>query len=246
LETSKKELQEKVEELKKATDFKNRIFSIIGHDLRGPIGTISSILSLAMEDQLSEEKRQLMLSLTKESAVATYSLLENLLIWANNEQGDISYNSQNLYFRELVQDNVNLLKEKASEKSIELFLEIEKSLQVYADYNTVDTIVRNLLSNALKFTYKNGRIEISAINKNGFVEISVVDNGIGIGAANLKKILDTDIHYTDRGTHGEKGSGLGLALCFEFIKMNKGSYQIHSQEGQGTRFVFTLPGAVNQ
>lgn len=245
LEAKKEELQEKVEELKKATAFKNKIFSIIGHDLRGPIGTISSIISLAMEDQLSEEKRQLMLSLTKESAVATYSLLENLLIWANSEQGEISYIPKNISIDEMVQGNINLLSEKAAEKSIILEKNIDPSVVVYADYNTLDTIIRNLLSNALKFTNECGRVNISASQKDHEVEIAVTDTGMGISDENLQKILDSDIHFTYKGTKGEKGSGLGLMLCLEFIKMNKGNYQINSEVGKGTRFTFTLPVAQN-
>ncbi|MEN8120692.1 MAG: tetratricopeptide repeat-containing sensor histidine kinase [Bacteroidota bacterium] len=234
-------LKETNTELKKATDFKNKMFSIIGHDLRGPIGTISSIVSLALEGKLSEDKKQLMLSSTKESAVAAFTLLENLLIWANNEQGIINYEPTNLKLFKIADNNIKLLKETADKKNIDVSVKIENNLEVFADYNTLETIFRNLISNAIKYSHKKGKIIISAKKNPDNIEISVTDTGIGMNSDEKKVILDAEKHHSNPGTGGEKGSGLGLQLCFEFIKMNKGDYHIVSEKGKGTCFIFTLP-----
>jgi len=241
LKVKKDELQGTISKLKKAIGYKHKIFSIIAHDLRGPIGTISSIISLVLDNQLSEEKRKKLLSTTKESTVATYTLLENLLIWANNEQGKINFKPQSLILVGIIESNIDLLRETANEKSLEFFLKMETEIVIFADYNTVDTIFRNLISNAIKFSKQNGIIQILIKEMPDFVEISVIDAGVGMSANVLKNVLDTDKYFTDPGTYGEKGSGLGLQLCFEFIKMNKGNYRVESKEEEGTNFTFTLP-----
>jgi len=241
LESNKQKLQESVNKLEKATEFKDKMFSIIGHDLRGPVGTISSIVSLAMDDQLGEVQRHNLLALTRDSAVATFTLLENLLVWANNEQGIINYEPANLSLLKITDNTVKLLKETTCKKNINMLVEIESNIEVFADYNTLDTILRNLVSNAIKYSNEAGLIKIKAEKTNGLVEISVCDKGVGMSPDVKSKILDTDKYYSDSGTQGEKGSGLGLQLCFEFIKMNKGDYKIISEKGKGTNFIFTLP-----
>ena len=241
LESKTSELQDAVIKLEKATQYKNKMFSIIGHDLRGPVGTISSIISLAMDNRLDEKKRKKLLSATKESAVAAYTLLENLLIWANNEQGNIKYQPTTILLKQIVNSNIGLLKETINKKGLNISVDIEDGTKIYADFNTVDTIFRNLISNAIKFTNPNGAINISAIKIEHFIEITVKDTGIGISPEELTKILDIEKYYSNQGTGGEQGSGLGLQLCFEFIKMNKGTYQIKSQIGKGTDFIFSLP-----
>lgn len=241
LVTQRENLKETNAELQKATDFKNKMFSIIGHDLRGPVGTIGSIISLAMDEQLEDHTRQKMLSITKDSAVATYTLLENLLTWANNEQGHINYAPKKLLLIEIVDNNIKLLKESALKKTIELSTDIGNSMKVFADYNTVDTIIRNLISNSIKYTHESGFISISAKKITGFVEVIIRDNGIGISPDEIKKIIDTDEYFSNPGTQGEKGAGIGLQLCIEFIKLNKGDYQIISEKGKGTNFIFTIP-----
>lgn len=236
-----KQLEEAVQKLEKATAYKNKMFSIIGHDLRGPVGTISSIISLAMDERLSGEKRKKLLASTKDSAVATFNLLENLLIWANNEQGNVKYQPESLQLDRIVKENIELLKETLNKKTINVTINIDKKTSAYADFNTVDAIFRNLLSNAIKFTKPNGEITISAKKLGQLIEISVIDNGIGIKPEEIKKILDTERYFSSQGTGGEKGSGLGLQLCFEFIRKNKGTYNIKSTVGKGTSFIFNLP-----
>ena len=194
-----------------------------------------------MDEQLEDHTRQKMLSITKDSAVATYTLLENLLSWANNEQGQINYDPKNLQLMEIVDNNIKLLKESALKKTIELSTDIGKSIEVFADYNTVDTIIRNLTSNSIKYTHEGGLISISAKKITDFVELTISDNGIGMSQDEIKKILDRDEYFANPGTQGEKGAGIGLQLCIEFIKLNKGDYQIVSEKEKGTSFIFTLP-----
>ena len=241
LEKNEKELNKTILELKKATDFKNKMFSIIGHDLRGPIGTISSIISFVMKKRLSDEKRLELLAATKDSAVATFTLLENLLTWANNERGKIAYKPEKIKLKQIANKNIDLLTETASNKNIAISSGIENDIEVFADLNTLDTIIRNLLSNAIKYTNENGKVSISAVKTSNSIEISVNDTGVGMSPKDIAKVLDPDNFFTDTGTQGEKGSGIGLQLCFEFIKLNNGTYKIISEIGKGTSFIFNLP-----
>ena len=182
-----------------------------------------------------------MLLLTKESAVATYTLLENLLAWATNEQGKTNLNFKSLNLRDIVLANINLLNETARKKDILLNTDIPDKINITADYNTLDTIFRNFISNAIKFTNKEGFVSVSCKIIKDYVEISVKDNGIGMNKSEIEKVLDTEQFFSDIGTSGEKGSGLGLQLCFEFIKLNKGNYKIISEKGKGANFIFILP-----
>ncbi|MCF6242129.1 MAG: tetratricopeptide repeat-containing sensor histidine kinase [Bacteroidales bacterium] len=246
LEKKTKQLQKNIEEIEKAAQFKNKMFSIIGHDLRGPLGTIHSIISLALNKELTEQSREKLLNSVKESSVSAYNLLENLLTWANNEQGKISFEPQNINLKRVVQNSCDLLFETAKKKFINFNISIEENCMVLADYNMLDTIIRNLLSNAIKFSFENSKIDISAENKGEFVDISVRDYGIGMNEEELKHVLDKDMYFSSFGTKQEKGTGIGLQLCFEFIKANGGIFRIISQKGEGTNFIFSLRKANEQ
>ncbi len=243
LEKKTEQLQNNLEELKKATQFKNKMFSIIGHDLRGPLGTIHSIISLALDKELTEQSREKLLKSVKESSVSAYNLLENLLTWANNEQGKISFEPKNLNLKSVVQNSYDLLFETAQKKFINFNIAIEENCMVRADYNMLDTIFRNLLSNALKFSFENSKIDISVKTMGEFVDISVRDYGVGMDEEELKYVLDKDINFSSFGTKQEKGTGIGLQLCFEFIKANGGIFRIESEKGKGTNFTFSLQKA---
>ncbi len=245
LEKKTKELQKNIEELEKATQFKNKMFSIIGHDLRGPLGTIHSIITLALNKELTEQSREKLLNSVKDSSVTAYNLLENLLTWANNEQGKINYNPRNVSLKKVVLNSYDLLFETAKKKSITIDVAVEENCMVLADFNMLDTIFRNLLSNAIKFSYENSKINISAKTMGEFVDISVRDFGTGMDDDELENVLDKDMYFSSFGTKQEKGTGIGLQLCFEFIKANGGIYRIVSKKGEGTDFLFSLRKAVN-
>ena len=235
------ELEDTVIQLKKATDFKNKLFAIIGHDLRGPIGTIGSIMDLALDEEIPLEGRNSLLRSSIDGVRTALNLLENLLAWAKNEQGITEYKPSPISLGEFVLRNIGLLHESAKAKSITFESKIDEKAIFYADYNMADTILRNLISNAVKFTAPNGTITISAYPTNNMIEFCVQDNGIGMTPEEINKVLNTEEYFSRYGTSGEKGSGIGLRLCFDFIARNKGTYRIESKKGEGSKFYYTLP-----
>lgn len=245
LEKKTKELQNNIEELEKATQFKNKMFSIIGHDLRGPLGTINSVISLLVDRDIDEQRSKSLLLAVKESSISAFNLLENLLTWANNAQGKINYHAQTILLKKLVFNSYYLLNETAKKKSITINIAIDDNCKVLADQNMLDTIIRNLISNAIKFSKKGGSIDISAKQAGQFIDISVKDYGVGMNKEELNKVMDKDLYFTSRGTGMEKGTGIGLQLCFEFIKANRGIFRIESEKEKGTNFIFSLPKAPN-
>jgi K+-sensing histidine kinase KdpD len=210
------------------------------------LGTIHSIITLALNKELTEQSREKLLNSVKDSSVTAYNLLENLLTWANNEQEKINYKPRSISLKDVVLNSYNLLFETAKKKSIIINVAIEENCMVFADFNMLDTIFRNLLSNAIKFSYENSKIDISAKTMGEFVDISVRDFGTGMDDKELKNILDKDMYFSSFGTKQEKGTGIGLQLCFEFIKANGGIFRIISKKGEGTDFLFSLRKANNK
>ena len=238
-----KELKEKNEQLQQANAAKDKFFSIISHDLRSPFNTLHGFTQLLSErfDSYSEEERRAYVTRIHHSTERLRDLLENLLTWSRLQRNAMSYEPELLDLWELVDDNFALFHSKAEEKQIALKNVVQEDLQVYADANMTDTILRNLLSNALKFTEAEGEITISASLRKQSVEITVADSGQGIAAEELSQLFRTDVQYTRPGTAGEQGTGLGLNLCKELVEKNGGEIWVESSVGEGTTFVFTLP-----
>jgi two-component system sensor histidine kinase/response regulator len=178
------------------------------------------------------------------SAVQTFKLLENLLEWAKSQQGNFSYNPETIELRELLEEECNLLSDTARRKNIELKCFSEVEISVYADRNMLRTVLRNLISNAVKFTHRNGTIEVRAFADNIKAEISVLDDGIGMTKETIKKLFRIDFNLSTRGTENEKGTGLGLFLCKEFVEKNGGTIWVESEPGKGSEFKFVLPAIV--
>ncbi len=168
-------------------------------------------------------------------------LILNLLQWARSQTGRIEYNPENNDLKFEIDENISLLIESAEAKNLNLYSEIEENTFVYGDKNMIKTVIRNLISNAIKFTHNGGEIKISSKNKNDFIEVAVIDTGIGISKENITKLFRIDAQYTTYGTAEEKGSGLGLILCREFIEKNGGKIWIESELEKGSAFKFTLP-----
>lgn len=239
------------EELEEANALKDRMFSIIGHDLRGPIGNFRSFLDLLLrqDDYSDTESIKRVLSTMLKSAGATFNLLENLLMWARNQRGAIEMNPEIIELNELFENNIHLLSQSANAKNITLENELDDELFAYCDENMINTVIRNLISNAIKFTPQDGTITLSAffLNANSFnsenkrVEICIEDTGLGISQENIDKILSKKTTFTTNGTNNEKGSGLGLMLVQDFISRNNGTFTVESELGKGSRFIFTLP-----
>lgn len=249
LTEAQKELNRNNKELQRVNETKNKHLSIIGHDLRGPVSGIKTALELIVEDleegaaDLNEIKQTL--KALSDNADAAFALLVNLFDWVRNEMDSIEYKPENLVVRELIEETGALLSHNMQKKGLKLRVIADKNLEAYADRNMVLTILRNLISNAIKFSYAGQKItvEVSPGQKN--VEIVVSDEGVGIEESKLQGIFDYSSTKSTRGTDKEKGTGIGLILVKEFVDANKGRISVHSEEGKGTSFIFTLPKATD-
>lgn len=231
-------------ELKETNAAKDKLFAIIAHDLRGPTGNLASFLEHlndTFNDHSPKELKEILLSLYK-SAENVSVLLENLLIWAQSQLNKIQFRPSELKLTDVIQSSIKGLKQSADNKQVDISLELNDQIFVLADLNMVQTIVRNLLNNAIKFTNRGGsviiRTEIKSINK---VCISVIDNGVGIEKSSLAKIFDISNKLHTIGTENERSTGLGLMLVKDFVEKNKGTITIDSEKGKGTIVSFTLP-----
>ena len=176
-----------------------------------------------------------------ESSKKGHNLLTNLLAWSKSQSNGIIYNPTLLNLRQIVNENLEFISNYASSKNITISASVSKDITVFADKNMFNTVIRNLLSNAIKFTPDNGRIEISSDLKENEVEILISDTGIGMSPEDIDKLFRIDINPSSIGTAKEKGSGLGLILCKEFIEKNGGSIRVESEVGKGSQFYLRLP-----
>lgn len=236
-------ISRQAESLKELNATKDKMFSVISHDLRAPLGGIKSMLDLMYEDQSAEKKiSPQSLNSLKNAADQTYNLLENLLYWSRSQRGKLVNNPEMINMYDLVVENLELLQTMSDNKKLEVKNQVDPQAEAWADRNMVKTVLRNLIINAIKFTREKGQITITSEYKEELVEVSVGDNGVGIQKQNLEKILNMKEYYTTFGTKREKGSGLGLNLCIDFIRRNNGELYIDSDYGKGSTFTFTLPG----
>lgn len=237
------ESEEKLMELNKSKD---KFFSIIAHDLKGPFQGLLGYSHLLNEhlDGLTKEEIKDFSGELHESASQLFKLLENLLEWSRIQRGVMEFQPRDLHLSEIAAISIELLKPNAHQKKIELINDIPKELLAHADYNMVNTVIRNLLSNAIKFTDENGRIIVSAFQPDDyFVQVSVSDNGIGMSEEDMVCIFRIDTHHSRTGTNDETGTGLGLVLCKDLVEKNHGTITVESKENDGSTFTFTLPTA---
>lgn len=239
------QLKRTQERLASANATKDKFFSIIAHDLRNPFNHIIGFSEILLDryERLSEDKKRSYIQNIHDSSLSMHRLLENLLSWSRIQLGQITKTPMTLPVRQLVESSIALLQNHANSKSIQLISDISDEVTVFADYNMVETAIRNLLSNAIKFTPKNGQIRIVSIERDLFVSISIIDNGVGISEDDLGKLFQIDEQFTQTGTDDEPGSGLGLILCKEFIEQNGGNISVESTPGKGSKFTFSLPCA---
>jgi PAS domain S-box-containing protein len=238
------ELQEKNAQLHELNASKDKFFSIISHDLRGPFATLLGVSKLLEEnaeayppDEIKKRVHWLRVYTKR-----LYTLLENLLTWSRLQRGAMLQQPELIHLFDIVEDNIALHAPKADEKEIVLTQTIpQQHLQAYADHSMINTVIQNLISNALKFTPAGGHVTVSAREQHNIVEVSVSDTGIGIPPREFSKLFRIDAQYTHSGTAGEKGSGLGLILCHELVERNGGTIWVESEVGKGTTFRFTLP-----
>jgi signal transduction histidine kinase len=242
---SNKELQEAEKYLKEVNNTKDKFFSIIAHDLKSPLNTIVGFLQLLNDhvDAFTNEELKNFAGSMNKSVKNLLGLLDNLLQWSRSQTGTIEYNPIEINLRELINENINLLIGHAQSKGVRIENGIEEQLSIKADVNMLHVIFRNLLSNAVKFTRKGGVVNVVTEHSNSFLHIIVKDNGVGISPEKLETIFNLGATYSSNGTAMEKGNGLGLLLCKEFVEKNKGNIHVESQPGKGSSFTVSLPHA---
>jgi len=241
--TQNKLLSEQKEELDQTNKTKDKMFLIIGHDLRGPVGNLKALIEMLLEEDEVRESKNLMetFSVFMKSIQAVSDLLENLLLWAKSQRGEMSFNPENLSLNTIINRNLQLFRSIADFKEITLHVELGNNYEVFADKNMLLSVVRNLISNAIKYTPKGGSIYITTEEESGFYKTSVRDTGIGFNKATAQKILNSKSFYSTAGTANEVGSGLGLLLSKEFVERNGGHLWAESSPNNGATFYFTIP-----
>ncbi|TVZ17100.1 tetratricopeptide repeat-containing sensor histidine kinase [Maribacter sp. MAR_2009_72] len=240
------ELKKKEKHLNHANNTKSRLFSIIAHDLRGPISSFKSMFNLVGSGEISTED---FMSFTPQMSKDIDSIsftLNNLLSWGQTQMDGMVTNMEITNIKEIVDENISLLSKTAIQKSIAIHSKVEDNVLTWSDKNQISIVIRNLTSNALKFTPENGVIIIGATEKEKYYEINVKDTGIGLSKEALNKLFKKDETFTTYGTNNEKGTGLGLVLCKEMIENNKGRIWVESTLNEGTCFYFTVPKANSQ
>jgi signal transduction histidine kinase len=224
---------------------RNKLLSIIGHDLRSPIATLQGFVGLLQQSALSEEQIRYFSNKMNESLTNTSHMLNNLLYWAKSQMEGMQVNPGNIDLQAIIVQNKRLVQVRASEKKVTVLTdEADPPAIAYADEVMVDLVIRNLVENAIKFSRPGDTVTLSAVAGGKNISVTVADTGQGIPAADHHKIFNSSIVYTTTGTAREKGSGLGLSLCKELVEKNGGSIRFESTAGKGTSFTFTLPAAV--
>jgi len=236
-------VEERTKELATANATKDKFFSIIAHDLKNSFNGLLGYSNILLSDfdSFNDTDKISMISAIKQVSESTYKLLQNLLDWARVQTGVIPFNPENLQLNALLRDEYYMQRKLAEQKGIQLDISMQENVQVTADHNMVSTVVRNLISNAVKFTKSEGKVLLSLKKEENWAEISVKDSGIGISKENLAKLFQVNENFKTFGTNNEEGTGLGLILCKEFILKNSGEIQVISQVGVGTEILVRLP-----
>jgi signal transduction histidine kinase len=223
---------------------KDRLFSIIGHDLKGPLNSFTSFSGLLLNhaDQLTKDEIKMLATDLDKSLKNLLSLLENLLEWSRSQTGNIDFKQDAFDLTEMLNENVTLLKGLAQNKKITILSESKTNVMAMAHRNSINTVVRNLLSNAIKFTPEGGTIMLN-VEVGKQLMVSIADTGVGMTEATIQKLFKLGTKHSTLGTAKEKGTGLGLILCKDFVEKNGGTIGVESQEGKGSRFYFTISAA---
>lgn len=226
---------------------KDKFFSIIAHDLKSPFNSIIGFTNLLAEqiEEKDYEGIDKYVNIIEHSAQNAMDLLLNLLEWSRTQSGRTEFNPEFVDSVGLINEAVDLLNDAAQQKSINIIKEIPHDAPVFADRYMISTVLRNLISNAIKFTHPGGQILISAREENQELQIAVTDNGVGISNESQNKLFRIEESYSTLGTLNEKGTGLGLILCKEFVEKHKGKIRVESEEGKGSQFLFTIPAGGN-
>ncbi len=226
--------------LEELNHIKNNLFTIVSHDFRSPLKSIQGFLNLLSMDALSKEEMKKLVDDLKDKVDITTEFLENLLTWARNQMHNIESKPQPINLRQIAEDNIALLRPAAEKKGVKLDVQIQHNLEAFADPNMINLVVRNLVVNAIKFSSANDMVTLTAKNRGAKGIFSVEDTGVGMDEKITAKIFDLET-YSTTGTANEKGTGLGLILCKDFVEKNNGTIWAESKLGKGSIFSFTLP-----
>ncbi len=232
------------EELRKTIIGRDKLYSVIAHDLRSPMGSIKMVLNMLIlnlpSDTIGPEMYEL-LTMANQTTEDVFSLLDNLLKWTKSQIGKLKVVYQDIDMVEVTEGVIEIFSMVAELKKISIRLETPSKLEVYADIDMIKTVIRNLLSNAIKFSNEETEILVTVQEQEGMAVVSVKDSGCGIDEENQKKLLHTDTHFSTFGTNNEEGSGLGLLLCQDFVIKNGGRLWFTSAKGEGSTFSFSIP-----
>ena len=243
LEETVDQLKESENKLSQLNQVKDKLFSVVSHDLRNPLATMQSFLKLITEhhEKMSDDEREKLFSEAQQSLDNLNVLLYNLLQWSKSQMNLLAFRQDKLNVKLIIEGAVKLVQLHAHMKEVKVKTTVEETLTAHADKDMVEFIIRNLLSNAIKFSHRNSEVEIKASAVNDHIKIEISDTGIGINEAKIKKLLEKNTSISRRGTEKEKGTGLGLLISKEFIEKNGGRLQIESHPGKGSNFSFIIP-----
>jgi two-component system sensor histidine kinase/response regulator len=240
IEAQKKEIIKKASELEELNLLKNKLFSVISHDLKGPIYAQRNLFENIEKYDLPVEDIKLLVPEILKEMNFTLNLMDNLLQWSKSQMNAQIINQELIDTSTMVNDAANLVRLQAKTKGINLIIQSNSCAYVYADKNMIDLVLRNLISNAVKFSQDNNSITVTINEINSDVVISVIDNGVGMTHEEMEKI-SRNIFYSSKGTANESGTGLGIMLCQDFLRKNESTLQIKSEAGKGSTFYFRLP-----
>jgi two-component system sensor histidine kinase/response regulator len=244
IEEQKETLEHQAVQLLLSNQQKDKLFTVVAHDLRGPLNSLKGLLDFVKEKKFSEAEIGLMISEVRDNVDHSSELVGNLLYWASSQMNGAVMVPVLLALNDLVQDVLILFEQQAREKNVVLRMEVSLSLVAYADKDMTQVVIRNLVSNAIKFSVSGGVVTVNGRRKAAEIEIGVTDNGIGMREDALERIRRKE-SFTSYGTAKEKGTGLGILLCHEFAEANKGRFFVESEWGKGSRCYFTIPAAPN-
>ncbi len=236
-------LSKKNASLEKLNETKDKLFSVIGHDLKSPFNSILGISDLLLKNhyQYNSEKLAYFLQSINATAKNTLNLLDNLLCWTRTQAGDVLFQPETIQLHDLISQNVSFLKATANLKNISLHYSPNHDVTIHGDHQMLMSVLRNLISNAIKFTNPAGEIKIQATVDQRQVKIQVSDNGIGMDENTRNSLFRKEANPSHQGTKNEEGTGLGLIICKEFVEKHGGEIWVKSELGKGSNFIFAIP-----
>ena len=247
LKRSRDTITRQKEELEQLNAMKDRFFSIIAHDLKNPFNSLLGLTDLLIKnyESMDDARKRVFIKDIHDSSNQVYRLLENLLEWSRIQTGRMPWNPRSIVIGDLTSVVISLFRQSANEKRINLKVEGDLELRIFADKNMMETILRNLVSNAIKFTGEGGSVAVALSSKADMTVVSVRDTGLGMTIEEISLLFRIDVHHTTPGAGNEKGTGLGLILCEDLVKRNNGTITVESEKGRGSVFTLILPSLGN-